>query len=368
MVSDHMVSERPLLPIGRWRAMGGGMTPDAFLKKYSDPAGGAERANYQMFLTELCHLLEVDTPDMARGGTLDDYQFEGPVKSEAVFGGRGTKRIDLYKRGCFILEAKQTQEGYVDSPGADDDALETVTDLFGTVIGTAARSGKRKPRYDRLMADARLQAERYAHGLPDDHKSPPFLIVADIGRSFEIYFDYGGNGRGYRFYPDQQNYRIGFADLASEETRALLRDIWTVPDARDPTRIAADVTRDIAERLAEVGKYLEAEERRANAAVSPLRTEATALFLMRILFCMFAEDVDLLPKDSFKKLLEEAQDKSKDWWRNQLDALWRAMDSADQGNRYWLHADSTVRHFNGNLFSDRQVFALDSGMKIGRAV
>jgi hypothetical protein len=338
------------------------MTPAEFIAKYASLKGTGERGNYQMFFTELCHLLGVPTPNAKDGNKLGDYQFEGPVKSEAVFGGKSAKSIDLYKRNCFILEAKQSQEGYADSSAPDDDALETVTDLFGNAIGTAARSGKRKPRYDRFMADARLQAERYAHGLPDDHKSPPFLIVADIGRSFELYFDYGGNGRGYRFYPDQQSYRIPFADLAEERVRDLLRDIWTTPEARDPTRIAADVTRDIAHRLAAVGKFLEAEERRRDADVSSLRTEATALFLMRILFCMFAEDVGLLPENSFKSLLEDAEKKSPEWWRSQLDSLWKAMDSPDRENRYWVHADHRLRHFNGNLFSNRQVFELDSGM------
>lgn len=167
------------------------MEAGAFIEKYWGKPGGAERATYQMFLTELAQLLGAPTPDPGAGGSLSDYQFEGPVKSEAVFLSKHNKRIDLYKRGCFILEAKQSQlkEGETLPPEPVAEPLEPITDLFGTVIGHQAATGKRPPKYDRLMADARVQAERYALALPNDHKTPPFLIVADIGRSFELYFD-----------------------------------------------------------------------------------------------------------------------------------------------------------------------------------
>jgi len=38
---------------------------DAFLARWQ-PSGGHERANYQLFLTELCDLLDVPRPDPAR--------------------------------------------------------------------------------------------------------------------------------------------------------------------------------------------------------------------------------------------------------------------------------------------------------------
>ena len=113
--------------------------------------------------------------------------------------------------------------------------------MFGNIIGHAASKGKKIPRYDRLMADARVQAERYALALPDNHKTPPFLIVADIGRSFELYFDWAGNGRGYGFFPDQQNYRITLDQLHDEKIRDLLRAIWTNPASVDPRLKAAAI-------------------------------------------------------------------------------------------------------------------------------
>ena len=52
---------------------------DAFIARWSS-ATGAERANYQLFLTELCALLELPGPDPAREDTRDNaYVFERRV-------------------------------------------------------------------------------------------------------------------------------------------------------------------------------------------------------------------------------------------------------------------------------------------------
>ena len=80
----------------------------AFIDRWFGREGGAERANYALFLAEFCQTLDLPVPDPSGKG-LGSYEFEAPVKSEAVYGGKGTKRIDLYKRDCFILEAKQSQ-------------------------------------------------------------------------------------------------------------------------------------------------------------------------------------------------------------------------------------------------------------------
>ncbi|MCC3156836.1 hypothetical protein LJ737_06290 [Hymenobacter sp. 15J16-1T3B] len=71
------------------------------------PAGGAERANYGLFLQDLCDLLGVLRPDP----TTDNPQQDQYVLERAVEFRDGSKkstgRIDLYKRGCFIFETKQ---------------------------------------------------------------------------------------------------------------------------------------------------------------------------------------------------------------------------------------------------------------------
>lgn len=71
----------------------------------------AERANYQLFLWELCDFLEVPRRDPA---VADDsknlYVFERSVASRHRDGTTSVGRIDLYKHKCFVLEAKQGSE------------------------------------------------------------------------------------------------------------------------------------------------------------------------------------------------------------------------------------------------------------------
>jgi hypothetical protein len=345
------------------------VTLDELLEKWLGTEGGAERANYQMFLTELTQALGLPAPD-PKGVGLGHYQFEAPVKSEAALGTKGTGRIDLYKRNCFILEAKQSQikPGTALPADAPEPPPEPVHDLFGNPIGFEKPRGKVPPRYDRLMAEARLQAERYALALPGDHRAPPFLIVCDIGRAFELYFDWSGNGRGYGFFPDRQNYRIALEDLANDRkiaglrktAREVLAAIWTDPASIDPRLRAAEVTEDIARRLSRVAEALEKEQRALKPGDTEIARgiEATSLFLMRMLFCMFAEDVELLPKDSFKRFLADAKGRSDQFWRSGLAELWSKMNQKEEVNRYWSFGDAVVRYFNGNLFASARIFDL----------
>ena len=78
-----------------------------FLTRWAD-SGAAERANYQLFLSELCDILTVPRPDPTRADDRDNsYVFEKPVTFTSPDGTQTTGRIDLYKRSAFVLEAKQ---------------------------------------------------------------------------------------------------------------------------------------------------------------------------------------------------------------------------------------------------------------------
>src|SRR5687768_16669020 len=72
---------------------------------------GQERANYVLFLCELCTVLGVPQPDPATATPeTNDYVFERAVKEPAGDGTFTTRRIDLYRRGAFVLEAKQSRQ------------------------------------------------------------------------------------------------------------------------------------------------------------------------------------------------------------------------------------------------------------------
>ena len=105
----------------------------AFIARWSH-AQSAERANYALFLTELCDILDVPHPDPASSDTENNaYVFERAVPLHQRDGKTTTGRIDLYKRGCFVLEAKQ----YASS---NPEAQELALALGDT--GPAARKAK----------------------------------------------------------------------------------------------------------------------------------------------------------------------------------------------------------------------------------
>lgn len=313
------------------------MNLEDFIAKWSTARGGAERANYQMFLGELCQAIGVPSPDPAGHDTaLNDYVFERGVKRRDSEGMASTLRIDLYKRGCFILEAKQSRADHRDQHQQALFRHEETT-------STAASQGK----WDVLMRNARRQAEDYVFRLPPDHVAPPFIIVCDVGYVFEIYADFSGSGRAYTHFPDRKSFRIRLEDLRDEKVRERLVAIWTDPQRLDPSREAARVTREIAKRLADVSKTLEAKH----------PPEEVAHFLMRCIFTMFAEDVDLLPRGQFTALLEDCLD-GPATFAPLLEELWRKMDAPDHKDRFYSLFKAHLRHFNGSLFKDARAFPM----------
>jgi hypothetical protein len=79
----------------------------AFITRWRTATGG-ERANYQLFLTELARLLDLPHPDPAFDDTRDNgYVFERRVTFRHGDGSETAGFIDLYRRGAFVCEAKR---------------------------------------------------------------------------------------------------------------------------------------------------------------------------------------------------------------------------------------------------------------------
>jgi hypothetical protein len=321
---------------------------DAFIKRWAGGDGGQERANYALFLAELCDVLGVPRPDQAsHNAATNAYVFERAVTFREPDGSAANGRIDLYKRGSFVLEAKQSR-----NPGAAK-AIPQQGDLLTAVEVDAAWRGRRTASHawDVLMLSARRQAEDYAKALPASEGWPPFLVVCDVGHCFEVYADFTEQGKNYAQFPDRQGFRIYLEDLRNPDIRERLRIIWLDPHKLDPAKIAAKATREIAVRLASVSKHL--EEAKGGDGRKLYDPEAVALFLMRCLFTMFAEDVELLPKGSFRDVLKRCVDDPKLFPRL-VGQLWEAMDTG--GFAFAIEAD--VRKFNGYLFKNRTVLPL----------
>src|SRR5437764_3695009 len=82
---------------------------EAFIARWQGQEGGQERANYALFLTELCDVIGVDHPEPADAThERNDYVFERSVMHHKGDGDT-LGRIDLYKKDCFVLEAKQSR-------------------------------------------------------------------------------------------------------------------------------------------------------------------------------------------------------------------------------------------------------------------
>ncbi len=291
------------------------MTPEQFITRWQN-VGGSERANYQLFIADLCALLELEKPDPAQDDTRDNaYVFERRVVFSHGDGSCSNGFIDCYRRGSAIIEAKKI------------------------------KLGKATKGFDDAMLRARSQAEAYARALPASEGRPPFLITVDVGNIIEVFAEFSRSGATYTPFPDPRSHRIKLADLADDKIRARLKAIWLDPLSLDPARASAKATREIASQLAGVAKALEAAGHHA---------ERVAGFLTRCLFCMFAEDVGLLPKNAFSDLLESLQN-SPGQFVPLVSALWREMDEGG----FSVVLRQTLPRFNGKLFKIPDVLPLD---------
>lgn len=290
---------------------------DAFIARWSASAA-AERANKDLFLTELCDVLGVQRPQPSTGDPeRDRYVFEkgALILKEGLRSTTG--HVDLYKSGCFVLEAKQ---------GSHDATTRTGTARRGTGAWSNA------------MQEAFGQAIQYAHTLDEP---PPFVIVCDIGYCFDLFAVFDGS-LDYRPFPDPRTSRLFLADLAVHVE--VLRAIFEDPKSLDPSKHAAKVTREIAGHIAELARGLEVEGH---------EPELIARFLMRCLFTMFAEDAGLLPERVFTDELLKTWIKDPARFPAGCESLWRAMDAGHDFGYL-----GKLLCFNGGLFEDPSALPL----------
>ncbi len=322
-----------------WRsALGGNLTADDFIERWAK-SGGSERANFQQFAIELTQLLGVPAPKPATADAQsDDYRFERPVTFIHT-GVQSRGFIDLYRSGAFVMEAKQ---GIAEPAQADPDAQPSrLPDLAPKQRQGHGTRGTR--RWDDTMLRARNQADGYARAVARSDGWPPFLIIVDVGHVIELYADFSGQGQGYTQYPDGTRYRIALNDLRDPKTLDRLRTIWTDPHSLDPSKISATVTREVADRLAALGRSFDGQD-----------PQEVARFLMRCLFTMFAEDVRLIPENSFKALLQNLRGHP-EHAAPALKALWETMNTG--GFSPVLMTD--LKRFNGGLFKDANALPLN---------
>ena len=277
------------------------MDASEFVAKWAGSAG-RENASAQEHFIDLCRLVGEPTPNE------DDpaqtrYTFE--KNTERAGGARG--RVDVWLSGKFAWEYK----------------------------------GRHKD-----LHAAYKQCLDYHEALGN----PPLLVVSDLER-FEVHTKFTNR--------ESWTYSFGLSDLIEDtwvkvttgtgETppdapnlRALdvLRALWADPSKLMPQRTTEEITREAAQLFQgvvdELRRWGNTDDRRI------------ARFVSRMVFCMFASDIGLLPRGAFSELLN-AQTTNAGAFREALAGLFRAM--AEGG----LFGAQTIPCINGDLFTDHDV-------------
>jgi type II restriction/modification system DNA methylase subunit YeeA len=185
-----------------------------------------------------------------------------------------------------------------------------------------------KGKHKDLVA-AYAQLQRYREAL----ENPPLLVVCDMDR-FEVHTNFTGTVK--------KVYAFDLAGVTEPENLDVLRKLFTEPEALRPQQTTVGVTEAASGIFGQLADALRARG---------IEAQRAAHFLMKLMFCFFAEDVELLPKDLFTALLKKGKDDPERLSRL-LGGLFHAMSKGGD-----FGAD-TIAHFNGGLFVDADVIEL----------
>ena len=274
------------------------MTPDQLARKWGR-AQLRERAGSQEHFLDICRLVGENTPaEVDPNGEF--FTFEKSLRKESG----ATGFADVWRKDCFAWEYK----------------------------GLHA---------DLSSAYGQLQLYRESLG------NPPLLVVCDMDR-YEVHTNFNNTVK--------RIYRFSNIDIPSDEpvdgtqltAVQILRTIFAEPDSLNPGKSQAKLTEEAADLLVTLAEDL----RRWNAvSATPIPDQRIAKFIMRMIFCFFACDVGLLPKDAFADLISVNR-ANPQAFRRYLSELFGAM---KDGGSFLMRE---VPQFNGGLFDDTYVPSL----------
>jgi type II restriction/modification system DNA methylase subunit YeeA len=156
--------------------------------------------------------------------------------------------------------------------------------------------------------------------------NPPLLVVCDRER-IVIHTAFTG-------YPDEPR-TIHIEQLVEPETRQILKWVFTDPEKLRPEKSTAAITAEAAGQFAQLAAAMRGRGQDG---------QKVAHFLVQSLFCMFAEDEQLLPLGIFTELLKNAGSDT-DKAVRRIEKLFAAMQK--KGGDY---GDHDITWFNGGLF------------------
>jgi len=186
-----------------------------------------------------------------------------------------------------------------------------------------------KSRHKDLQA-AYVQLQQYAVAL----ETPPLLVVCDLAQ-FRIHTNWTNTV--------QHVYDLTLDDLHEPDKCQILKWVFSDPERLKPGKTRQLLTEEAAEQFAKLAQRLR---------VRGYESHAVAHFINRLVFCMFAEDVGLLPNLMFTRMLEQAIISPSEFVDMAQD-LFRAMQG---GGRVGFEH---VEWFNGGLFDTNEALPLE---------
>ena len=287
------------------------MNAAEFVRKWAVSRGG-ERAVSQQHFLDICDLLGEKKPAEADPSG-DFYTFEKGARTPD-----GNSFADVWLKGHFAWEYK----------------------------------GKRKD-----LGAAYKQVSDYREALGN----PPLLIVCDIDR-YEVHTNWTNTEKWIYSFRNEDiltDERVpvrtvaGPAEDAPKITAvAVLRALFEDPDALKPAKTTDQITRKAAALFGDITKWLR-DWKTPDMAI--------ARFITRLVFCMFATDVGLLPRETFSDVVKYHADRAtgrvkvpgevadEKAFRRHLSELFSVMNT---GGEFHMRP---IRHFNGRLFDDDDV-------------
>lgn len=176
------------------------------------------------------------------------------------------------------------------------------------------------------LSGALKQLMTYALALDN----PPLLVVSNRDIT-QIHTHFTGT--------PSETHTIRLEDIGTTENQQKLRWLFTDPEKFRPGRTVLDITTEAAGRFADIAKSM------TGRGHDP---QQIAHFLIQCLFCMFSEDIGLLPRKIFERVLDKrGTDTTK------LSKTVTELFSVMQTGGDFLLED--IDWFNGGLFADIQV-------------
>lgn len=166
-------------------------------------------------------------------------------------------------------------------------------------------------------------------------ESPPYLVVSDMAR-IVIHTNWTNTV--------SRVIELSLEDLREPAKLDLLRQVFEGSDRLKPSVSPQELTAKVAARFGELGRRLQDRKH-------PPRE--VAHFLNRLVFCMFAEDAKLLPKDLFTRLIRNTE-RRPDQAAMQLEQLFATMRTGG------FFGVDTIHWFNGGLFDEAPALPLEA--------